>query len=160
MSDCDLCPPGFLPATLMCLLWHPGGGGQALQWRKPESFRQWQLLVASRSPADLCLALTAYLLVAMLGPAESHMWGQLPVGTSSFFSWKAASSDLQLWENVLFLYSHIFRNIWRSFCIEMYFQESLFSITSKELPSQKETETLLSSCSFSNSVTTKVYFLL
>lgn len=75
MSNSDLCPPGVLPATPTHLLWHLGGG-QAWQSEKPdvrvykESFQQWQLLVRSRSPEGLCLALTAYLLVAMLGLAE------------------------------------------------------------------------------------------
>lgn len=109
-SNCDLCPPSSLPAAETCLLWHLGGG-QAWQLRKPdvrvykESFQQWQLLVRSRSPEGLCLALTVYLLVAMAGLPKSHMWDQLPVGNSSFFSWKAVSTDLQLWENVRSFFS-------------------------------------------------------
>lgn len=109
-SNCDLCPPGFLPAAATCLLWHLGGG-QAWQLKKPdvriykESFQQWQLLVRSRSPEGLHLVLMVYLLVAMAGLPESHVWDQLPVGNSSYF-WKAVSTDLHLWENVLSLFSY------------------------------------------------------
>lgn len=102
--DCDLCPPSFLPAAAMSPVapWR----SQAWQLRKPdvrvykESFQQWQLLGRSHSPKGLCLALTVYLLVAMAGLPKSRMWDQLPVGNSSFFSWKAISTGLQLWENV------------------------------------------------------------
>lgn len=107
----DLCPSGFLPAAATYLLWYLGGG-QAGQLKKPDvrvynkSFQQWQLLVRSRSPEGFCLALTVYLLVAMAGLPESRVWDQLPVGNSSFFSWKTVSTDLQLWENVLSLFSY------------------------------------------------------
>lgn len=120
-SNYDLCPPGFLPAAATCLLWHLRRG-QAWQLKKPdvrvykESFQQWQLLVRSRSPKGLRLALMVHLLVATAGLPESHVWDPLPEGNSSFFSWKAVSTDLQLWELVilLFSYSQIVCNLYKT----------------------------------------------
>lgn len=122
-SNCDLCPPSFLPAAATCLLRHLGGG-QAWQLKKPdvrvykESFQQWQLLVRSRSSEALCLALTVCLLVAMAGLPKSHKWG------SSQWETQVSSPERQSplicsSEKMFFLFSHVLRKSLCSVCIKL-----------------------------------------